>query len=577
MIIRKRNTDLLLFPATNILTMTAAGELSLRLQAVKIPQARVVLSAVEDTLREQKTEATPTAYFAVVLALLGQSCSPSKGVIKADLATSVVYLLDIITPLVPAALLRSKFSLILTHLVPVLTHSETQAPLLRSALGCLQSLLLAQDAAAWALPQNQDGPRRAIVAFLGLAVDQRPKVRKRALEALAKVLSNPPPTPSLDHPAAAMCAELSLRRLSEQTSAAVKSRKQRGNDGNQYEPALIHTLQLVKTIATASGGWPSQNIEPLCQLLLNIAKSSHEYLTVATFEVFEAVFEAIADELSSAKIPRLIEIISQLKPSDKESHLLPPWIAILCRAYEVYAQADPQETFKKLPEVFRLLSRFLASPSHNIRLAASEGLVSLLEHGILNLATSNSSAYGDEPLKELAQAAGELLTVKYQAAWMEVFNVLCALFDAFRSKAHPLLSDVVKFIGDLRANESFQGKKEADTIIGRAVSAMGPEAVLQILPLNLLDPAPGRPGRAWMLPILRDHISNARLGHFRSEFVPLSAAIFQKVIDSSATGGGKTMEIKIFETVVKQIWALLPGYCDLPRDLTQVCLRFACL
>ena len=30
----------------------------------------------------------------------------------------------------------------------------------------------------------------------------------------------------------------------------------------------------------------------------------------------------------------------------------------------------------------------------------------------------------------------------------------------------------------------------------------------------------------------------------------------------------KTMEIKIFETLVQQIWALLPGYCNLPLDLS---------
>jgi ribosomal RNA-processing protein 12 len=55
--------------------------------------------------------------------------------------------------------------------------------------------------------------------------------------------------------------------------------------------------------------------------------------------------------------------------------------------------------------------------------------------------------------------------------------------------------------------------------------------------------------------------------HFRTEFVPLSEALFQKVIDHG--NAEKTMEIKIFETLVQQIWALLPGYCSLPLDLTS--------
>ncbi|KAI9873126.1 MAG: hypothetical protein M1830_000811, partial [Pleopsidium flavum] len=125
-------------------------------------ETAVVLSAVEDTLKDQNHGSTPTAYFAALLALLSQSISSSKGIINKELATSVVYLLDLVTPHVPQPLLRSKFSQILTNLAPALAHHEAEAPLLRPSIGCLESLLVAQDAAAWALPQTQNGPRRAI-------------------------------------------------------------------------------------------------------------------------------------------------------------------------------------------------------------------------------------------------------------------------------------------------------------------------------------------------------------------------------------------------------------------------------
>ncbi len=551
-----KDTDIM---ADTSLSDPSPASLSLpeRLQAVKIAHTKVVLSAVEDTLRDQKTEQTPTAYFAVILALLSQSISTISGIINKDLATSVVYLLDIVTPYTPPALLRSKFSQILTHLAPVLVHPEADAPLLRPALGCLESLLRAQDAAAWALPAAQ-GPRRGLAAVLSLAVDHRPKVRKRALEALTQILTHPPPTPSLDHPAAEMCAETALKKLSE--LASHKNKKQRGQEQN-HEPALIHALQLIKTIAAASGGWPSKNIEPLCEVLLNISRSSHEYLTVAMFEVFEAMFGGMADEMFSTKLPRLMAVLEDLKPSENDSHLLPPWIAVVSRGYDVSAQASPEETFQKLPTVFQLFSSFLSSSSYNIRVSASEGLISLLANCVPD------SPEDEETLEKLAKAANELLTVKYQASWMEVLNVLGVMLEAFGRKSDPLLSDVVKTVGELRSAESFNGKKEADEVIGKAVSAMGPETVFRILPLNLADPKPGQVGRAWMLPILRGHVSNARLGHFRSEFVPLSAAIFQKVIES----GAPTMETKIFETVVSQIWAILPGYCILPTDLIEVC------
>ena len=527
-------------------------------------QTAVVLSAVEDTLKDQKYGSTPTAYFAALLALLTQSVSPSNGIVNKELATSVVYLLDIVAPHVPAPLLRSKFSQILTSIAPVLTHSDMEAPLIRSSIGCLESLLVAQDSSAWALPQTQTSPRRAVAGLLVLASDHRPKVRKRAQDAITHVLKNPPPSPSLDHPAADVCAETALRSVSDMAAASGK-KKGKNHRAEEHQPGIMHALQLVKTIASASGGWPSKKIEPLCEILMNISRSNNEYLTMAAFEIFEVIFAGMADELSSAKLPRLMEAISDLRPSQNDSQLLPPWIAVISRGYDVSAQISPENTFQKLPELFEMISGFLASSSHNIRLSASECLVSFLVNCVPDIAILEPSVYEDKVLEKIAKIATTLLSVKYQAAWMEVFTVLSALFTAFKWRSVVLLDETVKTIGDLRGNDSFNGKKEADVVLGKAVEFMGPGNVLRTLPLNLAKPKAGQPGRAWMLPILRDHVQNTNLAHFRAEFVPLSEMMFQKVIDNGTSE--KTMEIKIFETLVQQTWALLPGYCNLPLDL----------
>jgi len=527
-------------------------------------QTAVVLSAVEDTLKDQKYGSTPTAYFAALLALLSQSVSPSNGIVNKELATSVVYLLDLVAPHVPAPLLRSKFSQIITSLAPVLTHNDVEAPLIRSSIGCLESLLVAQDNAAWALPQSQIGPRRAIAGLLVLASDHRPKVRKRAQDAITHVLKNAPPSPSLEHPAADMCAETALRNVNGMTAVKKKSKGHKYQE--EHQPGLMHALHLVKTIASASGGWPSKKIEALCEVLMNISKSNNEYLTMAAFEIFEVIFAGMAHELSSAKLPRLMEAITELRPSQNDSQLLPPWIAVISRGYDVSAQVNAEDTFQKLSELFETVSSFLASSSHNIRVSASECLISFLVNCVPDSAILEPSIHDEKVLERVAKSANALLSVKYQPAWMEVFTVLSALFTAFRWRSAGLLDEIVKAVGELRGNDAFNGKKEADAVLGKAIEAMGPESVLKTVPLNLAKPKAGQPGRAWLLPILRDHVQNTNLAHFRSEFVPLSEGMFQRVIDHGTAD--KTMEIKIFETLVQQIWALFPGYCNLPLDLT---------
>ncbi|KAF5257397.1 hypothetical protein FOXYS1_12076, partial [Fusarium oxysporum] len=548
----------------------ATPSLAEKLDKIKSPglqsQKRtvVVLQAVESTLKEQNTAPTPTGYFAALLALLQQA--NSNDTVNPELATPVVYLLDVVTPYAPQPLLRSKFTQILTLLAPVLLLQDAEAPLLRSSIGCLESLLLAQDAASWELSVSQIGPRRAVAGLLNMSVDHRPKVRKRSQDALKTVLRNPPPSPSLDHPAADMCAQTATKNLEDLAGKIAQARKGKKADVS-HDPAMIHALQLVKTVAAASGGWPSKKIESLCELLLGIAKSGNEYMTMASFEIFEMIFEGMTDEVSSAKLPRLMEIISELRPAANDTQLVPPWLAILSRGYDVSAQVEPEETFQNLPQLFDMVAQFLEAPSENIRISASECLVSFMANCIPQNVILEPSIFDEKVLEKLAKSAESLLTVQFQAAWLQTFNVLGAIFDTLRWKSYPIMMNVTKTIGEIRENGSFRNKKEADDVIGKAIRAMGPEAVLSILPLNLAKPAKGQPGRAWMFPILRDYTSNTNLAHFKSEMVPLSEVMFQRVLDHGQAE--KTMEVKIYETVVQQIWSTLPGYCDLPLDLTE--------
>ncbi|RSM05807.1 hypothetical protein CEP52_006058 [Fusarium oligoseptatum] len=123
----------------------------------------VVLQAVESTLKEQNEAPTPTGYFAALLALLQQA--NANDIVNPELATPAVYLLDVITPYAPQPLLRAKFTQILTLLAPVLLLQDAEPLLLRSSIGCLESLLLAQDAASWELSVSQIGPRRAVAGL----------------------------------------------------------------------------------------------------------------------------------------------------------------------------------------------------------------------------------------------------------------------------------------------------------------------------------------------------------------------------------------------------------------------------
>lgn len=528
-------------------------------------QTAVILNAVESTLKEQKEEATPTAYFAALLALLNQSVGQDAS--KKSLETSIIYLLDLVTPYTPHALLRAKFTQILSALAPVLMQQGADAPLIRPCIGCLESLLLAQNAAAWELSATQITPRRAVAGLLNLSVDPRPKVRKRALEALRNVLDAPPPGPTLDHPASGMCAETAMSSMKElgQRANQAKKEKRSGTEATT-DPELFHALQLVRVIAGSSSGWPSKKIEPLCELLLEIARTGNDHMSVAVLEVFEMIFQGMTDEVATSKLTRLLEIISELRPAPNDTQLLPPWIAILSRGYDVSAQVEPEDTFYKLPELIEMVAPYFESPSENIRVSASECMASFLANCIPKQTILEPSMYDEKILEKIAAIGASFLTVRYQAAEDEVYNVLAAMFDAYRWQADPFLLDLIKTIGAMRSSSSFTTKTKVDKVIGHAIRAMGPTSLLKVLPHNLLSQSIDEPGRAWLLPLFRDFATNTKLADFKSEFVPLSNAMYQHVLDNG--DAPKTTEIKIFETIVQQVWSIFPGYCDLPLDVT---------
>lgn len=358
-----------------------------------------------------------------------------------------------------------------------------------------------------------------------------------------------------------------MRSLSDTVAAtATKKRKPRAEvHEEQHQPGMMHALQVVKTVASASGGWPSKKIEPLCELLMNITRSNNEYLTMAAFEIFELMFEGMADTFSSSKLPRLLKAITELRPSQNDSQLLPPWIAVLSRGYDVSAQIVPEDTLQKLPELFEMISSFLASSSYNIRVSASECLISFLVNCIPKSVIAQPSTSDEVVLQQVAQLTTALLSVKYQAARAEVFSVISTFFDVLKRRSINISDEIIRLVGELRSNDAFNGKKEADAVLGKAVEAVGPATLLSLLPLNLASPSVTQPGRAWLLPVLRDHVANTNLAHFRDEFIPLSEVMFQRVIEVGAQE--KTMQSKIFETLIEQIWALLPGYCNSPTDL----------
>ena len=90
----------------------------------------------------------------------------------------------------------------------------------------------------------------------------------------------------------------------------------------------------------------------------------------------------------------------------------------------------PRIPFKSCPELFDMVSSFLASSSHNIRVSAAECLISFLVNCMPDTVILEPSIYDEKVLEKVAKSAIALLNVKYQSC---VDGGLHCTISSFRS------------------------------------------------------------------------------------------------------------------------------------------------
>ncbi|PWN24618.1 NUC173-domain-containing protein [Jaminaea rosea] len=595
-----------------------------------------LLVAIEESLDESqpttstKKERSPAEYFLALDSMLHRGNNSTK------LLPSIFYILAIVTPHVSAAILRARLPSLLPPLYSVLSNphsneAEQQAALLRSSIAVLEALIaiVGEDRQ---LLQTQQELRASWDASLALCADSRPKVRRRAQDFIGSALS------SQQHPYAARTATWCSTTLSSVSdSASVTSKKgkataaaaaaatydvKKGRATGAQEAAKqrqenvaggasvgIWVCGFLKAIVTRL---PDKAIPQLCEELLRLPGLHNPFLTVAAFEVFEALYrpaksstQIAADNLpgssgamaavAAAQTPakksapssllRTLEALrsSALQPASNDVQLLPPYLRALEGAIVAYSRYDEGEpAWALVPQLWNdvmelsLSARSDASRSSiTVRSAGADFLASLVRYAVPDEAIKTALKTKSSPLHSLVTSLDDALgrhALRFTHSRGEILGVLTALVTRLRLRvgvnsspaATQLLIPLITTVAALRQTPKFEHRDRADAVLGAATEVCGPEAILTALPLNLL--AGNGQGRAWLLPLMKGRITNTSLGHFVRDLVPLSEKLFNARTQAQQDAS-RGVEAKMYEALVEQLWSLFPGYCDLPTDL----------
>ncbi|XP_075573732.1 RRP12-like protein isoform X2 [Pelecanus crispus] len=424
-------------------------------------------------------------------------------------------------------------------------------------LSCLATLLRKQDLAAWSYPVTL----QVYHGLLSFCVHTKPKVRKAAQYGVCSVLRGSEfmfgDAAPEHHPAAPSTAKFCVREIEKA-------------GGTKEATTTLHILALLRDLLPC---FPAAMVKTCCETLLRVMTLSHVLVTACAMQAFHSLFSAQASvaclpaELNAQIITALYDYV----PSTSDLQPLLTWLSTMERAHVNLGRLQKDLCWAHLPRLFSASMNCFLSPHSQVVAAAAQTLETLLSECVAphmdDLGTISASAPAPAAhLCKMFRSVEEGLTYRFHAAWDEVLRVLEVFFETCGKQCHPIMRKCLRSLCDLRLSPHFPYTAEVDQAVGAAVSAMGPEVLLEAVPLEIdgKEETLDFP-RSWLLPVLRDYVQGARLGFFTSYFLPLAATLKSRALEF--TQAGKSVEAKIYDTLQWQVWTLLPGFCTHPTDV----------
>ncbi|XP_020852477.1 RRP12-like protein [Phascolarctos cinereus] len=511
-----------------------------------------VLAAVTEVIRSQGGKETETEYFAALMTTV-------EAVESTESLAAVVYLLNLVLKRVPSPVLIKKFSDTSKAFMDILSTqaSSGSTAALRWVLSCLATLLRKQDLMAWSYPVTL----QVYHGLLSFVVHAKPKVRKAAQHGVCSVIKgseflfgDKPPT---HHPAALSTAKFCIQEIEK-------------SGGSREATTTLHVLTLLSELLPC---FPVGTVKSCSETLLRIMTLSHVLVTACAMQAFHSLFHAkpspgiLSAELNAQIITALYDYI----PSENDLQPLLTWLTVMEKAHANLVRLQRDLGMGHLPRFFGAAMNCLLSPHAQVATAATQSLEVLLTECLAphmaDIGPVSSSASG-APLyvARMFRAVEEGLTYKFHAVWDLVLQLLRSFFETCGKQAHLIMRRCLQSLCDLRSSPHFPHKLALDHAVGAAVTSMGPEVVLQAVPLEIdgFEESLDFP-RSWLLPVIRDHVHHTHLGFFTSYFLPLAATLKNRATELAQEG--RTMESKIYDTLQWQIWTLLPGFCTKPTDV----------
>ncbi|KZV36353.1 hypothetical protein F511_03794 [Dorcoceras hygrometricum] len=525
-------------------------------------------AATRSIIQSSSLPLSPISYFAATIT----SLSSSKSLDSTALA-ALTSLLSITIPLVSRGEIRPEKADVAVGVLVGLVEDSGSNLGTSSVRAVLKAVgILVTDFC------NLDDCKSVELGFewlLRYCIDKRPKVRKCAQDCLLAVIK------SLGSSAVSKKASrLIYLSVKEHMPLAAKITTTGIIDNSINDTVLhpdyqdvLHLLNVMKLVA------PYLSVKILTRSLsqlLKILKSPCSALARPVFEVVLAIFEnsepevivPIAEDIFESLVP----FITLGEKNSVETAVLAATLikTALCKLRD----GNLHKSITYLPQVTESMIGLLSSEA-NISSQAAETFRELINHlidgkSLLIIKTQeieDKSVHNEEfvAAKSICTAFFSVLRTSCKIPNQHFLSVLAHLFLKLGDAAYMFVEGIILKLADLMNTCSSSASEiiHLRDCIGSAVVAMGPEKILELIPISLGE-NDFSCSNNWLIPILKKNIVGSSLQFFMEHIIPLAESFEQASVKVKKSVIGQDLQ-----AYFRGCWELLPAFCRQPNDTCQ--------
>ncbi|XP_035210355.1 RRP12-like protein, partial [Stegodyphus dumicola] len=340
------------------------------------------------------------------------------------------------------------------------------------------------------------------------------------------------------------------------------------------DPSSRNIFYILSHLQEIIGVFPKSSIKLCCETIFRVMTLSNSMVTSSCLRTLQGLFSSVPkpESLPVDLNARIISALYDYQPNVKETQSLINWLQLMEVAFLNIFGLDKKLCISHLAKFYSVVVKCWQNDEEEVMVIIASTLKNLLHKCI----DPDSEVFQEflledpvnNPMHKMFYHVESAMSYQYHKAWAHVLNVLTSFFQVMGKHCYTVMLKCLQSLADMHDSYKFPYVTELEKAIGIAIQSMGPQIVLQAIPMHInrdMD-KPDFP-RSWLLPLLRDNIKKTELKFFIQYFLPLAGKIRNQALVLMQEG--KVVEKKLYEVICSQVWSLLPGFCTEPTDLKE--------